>query len=298
MNRALLIAWLAVVSVISTEALQADVIHREKSLYRNIEVTETNERRCLIFAVRQTNHNQSCIDLADPKKIVFPYVRMTLAGLLVQPEIERALIVGLGGGTVPLTLSELYPDAVIDSVEIDPAVVRVAEEHFGFKPNQKLTVAVQDARVFVRRQLARGHRYDYILLDAFTGEYIPEHLMTKEFLTEIKRLLTKDGVVVANTFSSSRLYHHESATYADVFGELYTMRLPTSGNRIILGARSGNLPTKDILEQRANTLGSALTPFGVALAAFPKYITDRVDWDSGAAVLTDQYAPANLLNRP
>jgi spermidine synthase len=157
---------------------------------------------------------------------------------------------------------------------------------------------VQDARVFVRRQLARGHRYDYILLDAFTGEYIPEHLMTKEFLTEIKRLLTKDGVVVANTFSSSRLYHHESATYADVFGELYTMRLPTSGNRIILGARSGNLPTKDILEQRANTLGSALTPFGVALAAFPKYITDRVDWDSGAAVLTDQYAPANLLNRP
>ena len=44
-------------------------------------------------------------------------------------------------------------------------------------------------------------------------------------------------------------------------------------------------------------LSSAL-PFGVALAAFPKYITDRVDWDSGAAVLTDQYAPANLLNRP
>ena len=109
MNRALLIAWLAVVSSIVAEASQAEVIHREKSLYRNIEVTETNERRCLIFAVRQTNHNQSCIDLADPKKIVFPYVRMTLAGLLVQPEIERALIVGLGGGTVPLTLSELYP---------------------------------------------------------------------------------------------------------------------------------------------------------------------------------------------
>ena len=128
MNRALLIACLPLSQSLVLEALQADVIHREKSLYRNIEVTETNERRCLIFAVRQTNHNQSCIDLADPKKIVFPYVRMTLAGLLVQPEIERALIVGLGGGTVPLTLSELYPDAVIDSVEIDPAVVRVAKE--------------------------------------------------------------------------------------------------------------------------------------------------------------------------
>ena len=71
-----------------------------------------------------------------------------------------------------------------------------------------------------------------------------------------------------------------------------------AGNRIILGARSGNLPAKETLERRASTLSSQLTPFGVALAAFPKYITDRVDWDSGAAVLTDQYAPANLLNRP
>ena len=89
--------------------------------------------------------------------------------------------------------------------------------------------------VFVRRQRRGVTRYDYILLDAFTGEYIPEHLMTKEFLTEIKRLPTKDGVVVANTFSSSRLYHHESAI-VDVFGEL---TMPTmSGNRIILGVRS------------------------------------------------------------
>ena len=76
------------------------------------------------------------------------------------------------------------------------------------------------------------------------------------------------------------------------------MRLPTSGNRIILGARSGDLPTKETLEQRANTLSSELTAYGVALAAFPKFITDRVDWDVSAAVLTDQYAPANLLNRP
>jgi len=276
----------------------AEVIHREKSLYRNIEVVETAERRCLIFAVRQTNHNQSCIDLNDPQRIVFPYVRMTLAGLLIQPDIERALIIGLGGGTVPMTLKTLYPKAMIDSVEIDPAVVRVATDYFGFASDERNQVAVQDARVFVRRQVNKGHRYDYILLDAFTGEYIPEHLMTQEFLKEVKSLLTADGVLVANTFSSSRLYDLESVTYAAVFGNLYTMRLPVSGNRIILATRSGQLPDASRLNQRAQSLAPRLAPFGVGLLSFPEYITDRIDWDTSATILTDQYSPANLLNRP
>jgi len=276
----------------------ADVIHREKSLYRNIEVVETADRRCLIFAVRQSNHNQSCIDLNDPQRIVFPYVRMTLAGLLIQPNIERALIIGLGGGTVPMTLQALYPGARIDSVEIDPAVVRVASDYFGFTSDERNQVAVQDARVFVRRQISKGLRYDYILLDAFTGEYIPEHLMTQEFLKEVKNLLASDGVLVANTFSSSRLYDLESVTYAAVFGDLYTMRLPVSGNRIILATRSGQLPDASRLNERAQTLAPRLAPFGVGLLSFPEYITDRVDWDTSATVLTDQYSPANLLNRP
>jgi len=276
----------------------ADVIHREKSLYRNIEVVETADRRCLIFAVRQSNHNQSCIDLNDPQRIVFPYVRMTLAGLLIQPNIERALIIGLGGGTVPMTLRALYPGAMIDSVEIDPAIVRVASDYFGFTSDERNQVAVQDARVFVRRQISKGLRYDYILLDAFTGEYIPEHLMTQEFLKEVKNLLASDGVLVANTFSSSRLYDLESVTYAAVFGDLYTMRLPVSGNRIILATRSGQLPDASRLNERAQTLAPRLAPFGVGLLSFPEYITDRVDWDTSATVLTDQYSPANLLNRP
>ena len=61
-------------------------------------------------------------------------------------------------------------------------------------------------------------RYDLIMLDAFDHEYIPEHLLTQEFLQEVKSLLAPGGVLAANTFSSSRLYDHESTTYAAVFG--------------------------------------------------------------------------------
>ncbi len=45
-----------------------------------------------------------------------------------------------------------------------------------------------------------------VILDAFASDYIPEHLMTAEFLEESRSLLTAEGVLVANTFSTSTLY--------------------------------------------------------------------------------------------
>ena len=62
----------------------------------------------------------------------------------------------------------------------------------------------------MKRAAARGLSWDYIMLDAFTGDYIPEHLMTREFLEEVSAALTEDGVLVANTFASSALYDAET----------------------------------------------------------------------------------------
>ena len=84
-----------------------------------------------------------------------------------------------------------------DSVEIDPAVVDVAERFFGFEENENVNVIVKDARVFVKQAGIMGREYDYIILDAFNGDYIPEHLMTKEWLEENKKILADDGVLVA-----------------------------------------------------------------------------------------------------
>jgi len=51
------------------------VIHEENSLYRNILVRQRGDERCLLFTVRRADRNQSCIDLSDPDRLVFPYAR-------------------------------------------------------------------------------------------------------------------------------------------------------------------------------------------------------------------------------
>jgi spermidine synthase len=272
----------------------AKIIHQERSLYRNIVVNEDRGRRCLVFTIKRDDRNQTCKDVSNPKRVVFPYVRMTLSGLLVNPNPENILVVGLGGGTIPTVLTELYPDANIKVVEIDEAVVKVAKTYFEFRETDKLTVDVSDARVFIKRARLRKEKYDMVILDAFTGEYIPEHLMTAEFLSESKDLLVENGVLIANTFSTSKLYSHESVTYTQVFGNFLNLKMPDTGNRVIV-AVNGKLPGDFALKSRAKQLSARLQTYGVQMEVFPRFMSRKVDWDESKRVLTDQYSPANLL---
>jgi spermidine synthase len=272
----------------------AEIIHEEASLYRNILVRQEGSERCLLFTVRRSDRNQSCIDLDDPDRLVFPYARMMLGGLLVNPEPSRILMVGLGGGTLPRVFAALFPDATQDIVEIDEAVVRVAEDYFLFEPTPLMQVHVRDARVFVKRALAAGTRYDYVMLDAFTGDYIPEHLMTQEFLEEVRGILAPGGVLVANTFASSQLYEHESATYAAVFPQVAELRLPITLNRILI-ASEAPWPDAAALETRAESLVPRLRRFAIDPRALVRNVDPAFEFDRTARVLTDQYSPANLL---
>lgn len=272
----------------------AETIHEEKSKYRDIAVIQNGDRRCLLFNVYRGDRNQTCLYVSDPDRLVFDYTKMSFAGLLLKPDPEKILIIGLGGGSLPLTFNDLFPGAQIDTVEIDDAVVRVAKQFFFFDETENMKVYVDDGRPFIKRASIRKQKYDYIILDAFSGDYIPEHMMTQEFLEEVKSIMTDDGVLVANTFSTSRLYDHESVTYQRVFGEFYNFRLPTSGNRIII-AQLGELPPQDQLIAEAERLRERLVKYDVPLDEYPRRLSTRVDWDMSRRVLTDQYSPGNLL---
>lgn len=293
MRRELTLMLLCLLMGVSTTALAED-IHKEKSLYQNIVVKEERDRRCLLFTVKRGDRNQTCVDLKNPKRLVFPYVRMTLGGLLLNPEPDNILIIGLGGGSIPIALNEMYPAAQIDVVEIDEAVVKVAKRFFNFAENDKLKVHVADGRVFTKRAGLRGKRYDLIILDAFTGDYIPEHLMTKEYLQETHALLDKSGILVANTFSTSDLYDHESVTYSEVFGSFFNFKMPNTGNRVVI-ASIDPLPSDFVLRSRAKRLSARLQNYGVNVEVFPQYMRRGIDWDTLKRSLTDQYSPANLL---
>lgn len=283
-----------VFSSLFSSSLEAKIIHKERSLYRNILVTEEDGERCLLFTLKRSSKSrQSCQDMDDPQRLVFTYAQLTMSSFAIQAKPKDILVIGLGGGTLPMAYAGLLPEANITAVEIDEAVTKVAKEFFGLQTSEKMKVVEKDARVFVKQALRKKERYDLVVLDAFNGDYIPEHLMTKEFLQEVKSLLSEQGVLVANTFSTSKLYDHESATYAAVFPEFYNFKIPF-GNRIIV-ASAQKLPSNKTLIENAQALELPLAKLGVSLLDNLSLIKSAPDWNEEARVLTDQFAPANLL---
>ncbi len=139
------------------------------------------------FTVRKDQRNQSCVDQRAPKRLVFPYARMMLAALLLDPApTERADRRTRRRHVADRALASCIRTRASTSSNSIRRCVVVAKRYFDFKPTDHMHVFEQDARVWAKRAASNPKRYDLIMLDAFNGDYIPEHLMTREYLSETR----------------------------------------------------------------------------------------------------------------
>jgi spermidine synthase len=214
------------------------------------------------------------------------YSRTMLVGLAVHDKPQRVLVVGLGGGTIPTWLHRHFPKTLIDVVEIDPEVVDVAKNFFGFRPDEKLKAHVQDGRKFIEQT---RDPYDVIFLDAFSADSIPYHLATQEFLKAVRKAIKPDGLVVSNVWSrqSNKLYDSMVKTYQSVFNEVYVVNVPDSGNRILLSLRTSKNLSRQFLADHSHRLftDQKLT-FDFDRLVEQGY-EDKLELDSGAILLKD-----------
>jgi len=261
------------------------LLHSEPSQFGEVLVFEQHGERCLNFNSMVDVSRQTCMSLEDPDALLFWYTRMMVSTLYVRPDPGAILIVGLGGATLQKTLAGLLPDATIDTVEIDPAVVKAAESWFGYRQGPKQRLFIEDGRAYIEQAHRAGRHYDIVMLDAFDVNYIPRHLMTIEFLEHVKAILAPDGIVVANTFTSSRLYEQESATYAAVFGEFFNLQ---RNNRVIVAGKEG-LPGDDVIARRAGEWEPRLARLGIDKDQALRWFSERSRGGSNnAAILKDE----------
>jgi spermidine synthase len=264
-----------------------------QSPHSNIHVTEIDRVRCVSFVSGSKNVRQSGLDLARPERLVLDYTRDMLAGLLIVPNPKQVLVIGLGAGTLPRALQALCAEVHVTTVEIDAAVVWIAERYFSFAGSEQQSIEIADGREWIKRALRAGQRYDMIFLDAFNVDQIPTHMLTCEFLTEARSLLKTGGVVVGNTFSKNTRYDSESVTYAAAFDWMLNVH-PPAGNRIVL-AGVGEAPDDAALSATAAKLesGNDLKAFDLDLGAILGYVQRQADWNPNAPVLRDEQVTVN-----
>ncbi|MBZ4416864.1 fused MFS/spermidine synthase [Myxococcus sp. RHST-1-4] len=225
------------------------VLYEKQSPYTFISVTQDAEgRRYLQFD--QTGALQSVVWPGQPLRLELPYTRVSMVGLAFVPEPKRILVVGLGGGAMPMFLRAVVPGAHIDVVDIDPDVVAVAKEYFGFREDERLRAHVADGRGFVE---AAGPPYDLVFLDAYGPDSIPEHLATVEFLAAVRARLAEKGAVVGNVweFPPNTRFDSMVRTWHAGFQQLYTFDVRGSSNRILVGLAYPEKQPRAALESRA-----------------------------------------------
>jgi spermidine synthase len=132
--------------------------------------------------------------------------RVSNSGLMVR----KALIVGLGGGSIAKIISENWPEASIIGVDIDPVIVELGKKYLGLS-DKKVDIIIKDAYDFVVAHKApiTNHNYDLICIDTYVGDKFPDKFESEEFIKNIKELLEPGGMVVFN-----RLYYGEKRPLA------------------------------------------------------------------------------------
>lgn len=249
-------ALLALTALSLVSCAAQTVLYENRGAEGTVIVTQdANGLRTLLF--EHGGARQSVVKPGDPDHLELPYAKAALVGLALNDRRERMLIVGLGGGTLPMFLRRHYPGAQIDVVDISPQVLDVARRYFGFREDERLQAHVADGRKFVEN--ARPGAYDIIFLDAFGADSVPAHLTTREFLLAVRRALDPQGVVVGNIWGrgSNVLYDAMVRTYQEVFDELYILSVREAANHILLALPRRQPLSQAELAERARRISSA-----------------------------------------
>jgi hypothetical protein len=164
------------------------VMARSQSLHGLLEVIEDKDR-----GVRLLRSDHSIIGghFTRDHSSCFAFLHLLEALHHARPTAKRMLQIGLGIGSLPMVLQSYGVDA--DVVEIDPEVVRLARDYFGF--STRGDIFVEDGRTFVQRT---DRRYDLVVHDTFTGGATPEHLLSLEVLERIHGILAPGGILALN----------------------------------------------------------------------------------------------------
>ncbi|MCP4177605.1 MAG: hypothetical protein GY756_07545 [bacterium] len=269
-----------------------DILYETESQYFYIRVEKDYlNRRHLVFLPRKGS--QSIYNPQAPEEIISSlvyYSAIALPALNRKP--EKILFLGMGGGIMPMMYRRSFPESEIDIVEIDKTIPIVAEDYFGFKKDNKMSIYIQDARVYVNKS---KHKYDIIFMDIYNANNIPFQVTTKEYYEEVKNNLTEDGILYINlaNLKDKKFIASELRTVYSVFPNTFVFESPNRSNFNIISALNKEL-TFAVIEKNSAVLDNdkmikfKLSPLLNSLMnkGDLKEIMSKSD-----NILTDDYAP-------
>ena len=137
---------------------------------------------------------QSAMRIDDPYALALDYTRCMMAFLLFHPEPRRALMIGLGGGSLAKFAYKRLKKTSIRVVELEESVVAAAREHFALPAeNARFSVEIGDGVEALEPECC-----DVLVVDAFQDELHVPALASQAFYDGAFLALAERGAMVVN----------------------------------------------------------------------------------------------------
>jgi hypothetical protein len=196
-------AGLAAVFLVSEVSSRIDpsLIYQERNFFGVVKVVHDRTSDANLLVNGSIVHGAQARDPMRRRELAAyyhdggPYTE-AIATLAHQQKIESVAVVGLGAGTIACSGS---PETRWTFYEINPAVVSVATDprYFSFmadcQPHAR--VLLGDGRLLLAGE---QQKFDLIVLDAFSSDAVPTHLMTVEAFSMYLDKLQANGMILAN----------------------------------------------------------------------------------------------------
>ncbi len=250
-----------------------------ESVYNYIQVVDRGNLRSL-----QLNEGHAVHSLYQKDRYLFNAVWDFYLFPPLLNNTQESLFIGLAAGTAARQYEHFFPHIKMDGVEIDPAIVEVGKRYFELGKIANLHIIVQDGRVHLA---TTQKKYDSILIDAYKQPYIPFHLTTREFFTEVKKHLNPHGVVTINvgsTKNDTELLLMVQQTMKSVFKHVYVVKVRPPLNYLVWAT-----------DQESNV--ASIETSHTELHPLINHVKDNfqeVAYDPRYPVLTDDLAPLEV----
>jgi hypothetical protein len=215
-----LVAWaiLAIALLVAIAAMRdfvvgdQELVWQARNFYGVVTVTETRDEPSERIRLLRHGRITHGIQFSDDERRRLPVsyftppsgVGQTLSMYTSRDDV-RVGITGLGIGTIA---AYARPGHTYRFYEINPQIIHLAREHFTYlaECQGKVEIVEGDARLSLERE--EPQKFDVLILDAFSGDAVPTHLLTTEAFEIYNRHILPDGALLV----------HVSNRYLDLRG--------------------------------------------------------------------------------
>ncbi len=190
---------------------QGQILYKERSFFGVHQVVVTPDKKFIQLIHGSTTHGLQSLNKDQRQEPLTYYYRTGPIGQIIsaydnENESWKVAAIGLGAGS---TASYIKPKQEWTFYEIDPVVEKIASDpkYFTFlsESKGKANIRLGDGRLLIKK--ANDGEYNLIILDAFSSDSIPVHLLTKEAVQLYLSKLTSNGILafhISNRFLNLR----------------------------------------------------------------------------------------------